>query len=97
MLYPNASMTVFLTDDKCYTQDCNVRLDNESVRIEYVESGERLAYVGRAIEPGHYELRGEGFDARATLHCFTNAQVLIGEWREAGTWGMWRFTLNNAR
>lgn len=97
MLYPNASMTVFLTDDECYTQDCSVRLDDDSVRIEYVEEGQTLAYVGRAREPGHYELRGEGLDDRATLHCFSNAQVLLGEWREAGAWGMWRVTLNHAR
>ena len=91
--YRNATMEVFKPDAGSYEQPCRVRLREDQLRLEYEDTGGAYAYSGRAISPGHFELKGEGFDGRATLHTFAGSVVLEGAWREEGSYGMWRIQL----
>ena len=61
--------------------------------IEYLADGEHTSYRGQEQGPGHFELHGNGFDGRATLHMFEGSNILEGGWVEEGAKGMWRIRL----
>ena len=89
MLYDNATVTSYFTDGGSDTQDCEVRMDGETIVVD----GGDWMYEGREQGPGHYRLESRGrngnLDGTATLHRFDGASRLVGDWvegRESGTW-----------
>lgn len=95
MVFENAMMTVFKYDGS-YDQKCTVSLTDDTVRIEYVESGTEYAYQGSSIAPGHFQLRAEGFEGKGSFHRFPGDGKLVGEWLEEGAWGLWSITLGKS-
>lgn len=94
MLYPNSFMETYSASHLRLDEPCSVRLEADSVRIEYRQDGEIFAYSGTSRGAGHYELRCEGHpQCRATLHCFEESTFLEGFWLEEGGQGMWRIRL----
>jgi hypothetical protein len=94
MLYPNSRMETYSASRVSLDEPCSVRLDANSVRVEYRQDGETYAYSGAANGAGHYELRCEGYpQCRATLHRFEGSALLEGFWMEEGGQGMWRIRL----
>lgn len=93
MRYRDGTMEVFTPDRGSYQQPCKVRLDSDQLRLEYEDDGQAYAYSGGALGDGHYSLKAEGFDGKATLHCFPGSIFLDGAWQEEGGYGMWRIHL----
>lgn len=94
MLYANSRMETYSASGVSLDEPCSVRLDADSVRVEYRQDGETYAYSGAANGAGHYELRCEGYpQCRATLHRFEGSELLEGFWIEEGGQGMWRIRL----
>jgi hypothetical protein len=73
--------------------NCDVRIDNDFIKVEYVFDGLLTTYSGHSIGQGHYSLKCVGHpDCTATLHCFENSNRLEGSWQESST-GMWLIKL----
>lgn len=84
--------TLYHSADPSEDYPCVVKIDDDEILVEY-EDGEYVHYIGKSNGDGHFELKGSGFDGRATLHRFPEASVLEGSWVEEGARGMWRIEL----
>lgn len=94
LFQPNARMDTYRVNDATSLDDpCRLTIDGEWVTVECSYSGEIYEYKGQAKGQGHYELRGVGFEGRATLHCFEGSKVYEGFWIEEQRRGMWRIVL----
>src|SRR5262245_17892701 len=94
-VYRNSTMELFSAGDQ-WDHPCEVRIGNGSISVSYEDGGIIVVYEGPEIEPGHFKLtaNGNGVSGRATLHRFTDADVLDGWWLENGNEGMWRLILD---
>lgn len=73
--------------------DCDVNMDNDFIKVEYLYKGEHTVYSGHSFGKGHYTLRCvDNPGCTATLHCFENSKILEGSWEEESR-GMWRIEL----
>lgn len=81
-------------DDSSYEDEpCEVRIDENNIVIDYEDDGKRILYRGIEKGQGHYELKSEDVNGRATLHRFEGANILEGSWLEDGARGMWKIRL----
>ncbi|MEN2505875.1 hypothetical protein V8Z77_03065 [Stutzerimonas stutzeri] len=94
MLYSNSRMETYRTTHVTLDDPCQVRIEVGMITVEYISGGEPVTYQGYEKGPGHYELRGVGFDGRATLHAFDESVLLEGGWIEENAKGMWRIWLS---
>jgi hypothetical protein len=72
-----------------------VRLESDEVTVEYPGEHGQERYFGKALAPGHYELRCIEIGGRATLHRFPGSDYLEGYWSQDHHYGMWRVQLIN--
>ena len=93
MLYEHSYMETYTADHVTLDQPCKMRIEAGILTIEYLADGENTSYRGQEQGPGHFELNGNGFDGRATLHMFEGSNILEGGWVEEGAKGMWRVRL----
>lgn len=90
-------METFISGNPTYTCDCEVSINDNRISVYYYdENGLQVAYHGEEEGPGHYQLKGSGpeFNGRATLHRFSNGDVLIGDWTVNRHEGLWKITLD---
>jgi hypothetical protein len=73
----------------------SVKLDGEDITVEYPGEHGQERYFGKALAPGHYELRAVEIGGRATLHRFPGSDYLEGYWSQDHHYGMWRIQLIN--
>lgn len=101
-IWPNSKMTTlyYSAHDASIDYPCIVKIDDETVRVEYEDSGRSGCYEGKNHGDGHFELTSSNTDGRATLHRYpdrsgvtTGSSVLEGCWEERGYRGMWRIKL----
>ena len=94
-IYPNSLMESLYYDDTYADENfpCVVKLDDESIHIEYLGDGILTIYNGCSIGTGHYELKSPKNNGKATLHRFDTSDILEGSWIEHQTRGMWRIHL----
>ena len=85
-------VTYYETADGIYETKGSVLIDGDRIVVDYV-SGETVVYKGEDLGHGHFELKGDGFDGRATLHQAPGTLILEGYWSEEGARGMWRIHL----
>ena len=71
---------------------CAVRISESEILIEYDDDG-AVQYRGANDGSGHFELRSDTVEGRATLHMFPDSLRLEGSWIEDGARGMWRIEL----
>lgn len=75
-----------------FGKPCKVTINSKFITVAYDDAGQTWQYRGQALGPGYYNLQAEGFDGRATLHCFEGSNVLEGTWIQDGIRGMWRMS-----
>ena len=93
-VYRNCTMENFSDADGQWEHPCQVRIGDGSITVSYELDGEIIVYQGPEIEPGHFRLTSDAVKGRATLHRFSDSDVLDGWWLESGYEGMWRVTLD---
>ncbi|WP_369987090.1 hypothetical protein [Pseudomonas xanthosomatis] len=76
--------------DATFDAPCKVTIEGDAITIAYEDDGQTWYYKGKAKGLGHYELRAEHFQGRATLHAFEDSRILEGSWIEEDRRGMWR-------
>lgn len=84
MLYEHSYMETYTADHVTLDQSCKVQIEAGILTIEYLADGEHTSYRGQEQGPGQFELHGNGFDGRATLHMFEGSNILEGGWVEEG-------------
>jgi hypothetical protein len=77
-----------------FDQPCRVKITGTHIVVSYEQDGEHCEYKGEMKGRGHFELRADGFQGTATLHCLDNDSVLEGSWVEQNYHGMWRICLH---
>jgi hypothetical protein len=93
MLWQNSKMTALYYDDTAdENYPCAVRISESEILVEYNDEG-IVQYRGKNDGSGHFELRSDVVNGRATLHMFSGALRLEGSWVEDGARGMWRIDL----
>ena len=93
-VFKNSSMTVFTSEGQ-WELPCEVRLGNSSIAVSYRDDGELVLYDGPEIEAGHFKLQTKAASGRATLHRFSDDDILEGYWIEDGYEGMWRIQIDD--
>ncbi|WP_416391523.1 hypothetical protein NR756_01515 [Alloalcanivorax xenomutans] len=92
-IWNNCTMTtLYYSDDPSEDYPCVVKIDGDQILVEYDDDG-IVQYKGRNNGEGHFELKAEGFEGRATLHMFSGSFALEGSWIEEGYRGMWKISL----
>ena len=76
-------------------EECSVGIDETRIVIDATKSGGWM-YQGDGSEVGHFELASSIPTGVATLHRSEGKEVLEGFWRQEGTYGMWRITLDSS-
>lgn len=79
--------------------EVELRLDDQELVISYEDEDSQgkpliVIYRGRNSGDGHFELRADGVEGRATLHKHPKHEVFEGTWIEEGAKGMWRLRPN---
>ena len=92
-VYRNCTMEMFDAEGQ-WDLPCQVRISDGTIAVSYKLDGAIVVYEGRETEPGHFRLSSDAANGRATLHRFSNDEVLYGWWLEDGHEGMWRVTLD---
>lgn len=95
MLWENSKMTTLYYDTTAASESypCVVRISDSEILVEYDDEGV-VQYRGGNDGTGHFELRADAINGRATLHRFADARRLEGSWIEEGVRGMWRIELS---
>jgi len=92
-VYRNAKCDTYYSEGVEQNVPVQVKIEDGSIAVSYEENGVPVVYEGREIEPGHFELERRGISSKATLHRFSDDDVLEGSWREERYEGMWRIEL----
>ena len=94
-IWQNAKMTSLYYSSELASEDypCVVRLDENRILVEYLDSNGIRQYAGRDYGNGHFQLEGVGFPGKASLHMFPESVILEGSWVEGSYRGMWRIWL----
>lgn len=102
-IWPNSKMTTpyYSAHDASIDYPCIVKIDDETIRVEYEEGERNVCYKGRNHGDGHFELTSSYTDGRATLHRYPDrsdltdgSNVLEGYWEELRYRGTWRIKLS---
>lgn len=93
MLFDKSKMEIYRAENKTVSQPCTVRFDDDEITVEYLSKGQTRTYRGQALGEGHYELSGDGFYGRATMHRFEGNKIFEGTLIEEEMQGMWLISL----
>ncbi len=74
-------------------QDCQVKLEGDEIVVDYKDERGIVLYKGKEKGQGHYLLKCPEKQGEASLHRFSEAEILDGYWREEGYEGFWRIHL----
>ena len=96
-VWKNCFIDTYYDDGLDAGHPCEVRLDETVIEICYKDGPEFARYIGKNNGYGHFELRDDQVDGRASLHMFPGSKILEGYWSEQGLRGMWRITLSDER
>ena len=94
-LWNNCTMTtLYYSADASHDWVCVVKIDDKKILVEYQYEGDALVqYTGKDQGNGHFELTANKVFGKASLHMFPGADLLVGNWHEGGTRGMWQIQL----
>jgi hypothetical protein len=94
-LWKNSIMQSFYGDDTTMdTNRCEISIGDGRISVTYeYEPAKFQIYEGSEMGDGHYNLKEQGGDGRASLHCFPDGRILDGWWTEDSGEGMWRIHL----
>ena len=95
-IWDNCSMkTVYYGSTGSVEHDnVTVKIDSDSILVEYDDYGYRVQYVGKNNGNGHFHLEAIDGDGSASLHRMTpQSEMLEGSWIENAERGMWKLFL----
>ena len=95
--YRFSYVDIYYTDrDADFDIGCIVMIGRDQIEVKYDEEDKKACiWSGEAKGAGHYELRANQKNCRATLHRIRDSVYLEGFWQESGYKGMWRIRLSD--
>lgn len=94
-IWRNSTIQNFCADGTVYDLPSEVRIDQGKLVLSFRDGGTQEVWVGIEDGAGHYHLTCAANGATATLHRFSDDDVLDGWWSVPRKgYGMWRITLD---
>lgn len=94
-VFRKSSMEVYFAEGSPLEQwPCEVRLEVGFVAVSYDGDAGPVVYEGRESGEGHFKVTSAAPKGTATLHRFSDSEVLEGWWSEDNQTGMWRIFLD---
>jgi len=79
MIYHNSKMSsLYYSKVRADEIPCLVKMTENEILVEYEDDDGLVQYQGKNQGNGHFELRAQSFDGRATLHMFPGSTILEG-------------------